>query len=334
MKIVFIVPYYGEFPNYFNLFLKTCANNPEFDWLIVSDIKSHYEYPQNVHYMEMTWEQLYALIQSKFDFSISLETPYKLCDFKPAYGYIFQDYIKKYDYWGYCDVDLLFGKLKTFLPFEKIKTYDKVGHLGHMTLYRNTDEINRLFMKEINGNLRYKEVFTSRQNHIFDEWNWISINHIFLENKKKVWMFNDFFDIYPNDDNFRKVVRQIPQNRESYGKDMIEKKPSFASVEKGKIFQWSMHKGMWRKQETAYVHFQKRNMQVLVDETIEKFLCVPNQFIPMNEDSVPKKYIWKANIHRLLNEKKLQWEVKKAVFWIIVKTSLIRHPFRNNRRKQ
>ena len=253
----------------------------------------------------------------------------KLVALCKPYGYVFQDYIEGYDFWGYCDVDLLFGKLKTFLPFEKIRAYDKIGHLGHMTLYRNTGEINCLFMKEVNGVFRYKEVFSSKQSYIFDEWNWISINHIFLANEKRVWIFNDFFDIYPYDDNFRKVVRQVPQNSESYGKDMIEKNTSFASIEKGKAFQWSLYKGKWEKQETAYVHFQKRNMQVLVEDTMEKILCIPNRFIPMNEDGVPKKYVWKANVHRILNKKKLQREAKKAVFWIIVKTNPIRHPFRN-----
>ena len=34
-------------------------------------------------------------IQSKFDFKISLEEPYKLCDYKPAYGYIFEEFIRK-----------------------------------------------------------------------------------------------------------------------------------------------------------------------------------------------------------------------------------------------
>ena len=145
MKVIFIIPYYGEFPNYFNLFLKTCGNNLGYEWLIFSENNGKYSYPDNVHYVEMTWQELRSLFQSKFDFEISLDSPYKLCDFKPTYGYVFERYIKDYDYWGYCDVDLLFGDLDVFIPFEKISKFDKVGHLGHMTLCRNNTEINRLF---------------------------------------------------------------------------------------------------------------------------------------------------------------------------------------------
>lgn len=328
MKIVFIVPYYGKFPNYFHLFLKACANNPDYDWLIISDIKNTYTNLDNVHWIDMSWNHLCSLFQEKFEFSISLETPYKLCDFRPAYGYVFQNYIKEYDYWGYCDIDLIFGDLHAFLPKKKIQEYDKVGHLGHLSLYRNSDEINELFMCDIKGISRYREVFTSEQSCIFDEWNWISINHIFLENGKKVWMFNDYFDIYPYDDNFRKVVRKIPEKNESYGQDIIEKSISFATVENGKAFQWKYCHGKWNRMEVAYIHFQKRNMQVLADEMMSKILCVPDRFLPMEEERISHRYIWNAKLHRIWNRKKIKKEGKKIFFWIIVKTSPIRHPFR------
>lgn len=328
MRVVFIIPYYGEFPSYFNLFLKTCGNNPGYEWFVFSENNEKYSYPNNVHYVEMPWQELKSLFQNRFDFEISLDSPYKLCDFKPAYGYVFEEYIKGYDYWGFCDVDLLFGDLAAFIPFEKIEKFDKVGHLGHMALYRNNTEINRLFMSELDGILRYKEVFTSNQSFIFDEWNWISINHIFLDKKKKVWMFGKFFDIYPYDDNFKRVVRKIPAGNESYGKDVVEKQLSFASVEKGKAYQWQFGGERWTKNEVAYVHFQKRTMQVLVEKSAEKVLCVPDRFVLFEGEDIPEQYIKEARIHRFLNKKKLIWERKKITYWIIEKSSPIRHPFR------
>ena len=44
----------------------------------------------------MTFNELRKLIQSKFDFEISLEKPYKLCDFRPAYGFLFEEYLKEF----------------------------------------------------------------------------------------------------------------------------------------------------------------------------------------------------------------------------------------------
>lgn len=328
MKVVFIIPYYGEFPNFLNLFLKTCENNAEYNWIIFSDNQVPCKLPKNVYYIEMSFGTLKRTIQEKLGFQISLKTPYKLCDYKPAYGIIFQDYIKQYDYWGYTDVDLILGDLKRFIPYDKIKYYDKIGCLGHLTLYRNSPEINKMFTTKLNGNCRYKEVFQTDKICVFDEWDWISINHIFQYKKKKVWMFSDFFDIYPNDDNFKRVIREIPEGADSYGKDNIQNSISFASIEDGRTYQWLYRNGKWSKKEVAYVHFQKRNMKVLTNELSNDILCVPDKFIPMENISIPRKYVRQALIHRLINRKKMRWKWKKLLYLFIVKTSSIRHPFR------
>ena len=88
---------------------------------------------------QITFEKLKLIIQNKFDFDIALKAPYKLCDYKPAYGYLFQEYLEGYEYWGYCDVDMIFGNLKRFLPDNVIGEYDKIGHLGHLSLYTKSN---------------------------------------------------------------------------------------------------------------------------------------------------------------------------------------------------
>jgi len=47
-KTAIIVPYFGKFPSYFGLWLRSCAINPEIDWLLVTDITSDHEFPANV----------------------------------------------------------------------------------------------------------------------------------------------------------------------------------------------------------------------------------------------------------------------------------------------
>ena len=329
MKVVFIIPYFGKFPDYFNLFLKTCENNPNYEWLIISDINCLHDFPTNVQQVKMSFEELKHMFQKKIDFPIALSSPYKLCDYRPAYGFLFQDFIKECDYWGYSDVDLLFGDLNQFIPHEKIKDYDKIGHLGHLSLYRNDAEINKMFTAQIDGICRYKEVFQTNNSCIFDEWDWISINHIFLKNQKKVWMFDEFFDVYPYDDNFKRTVRKIPSYKESYGKDIIEKNTCFASLEDGKTYQWSYQNGVWSKNEVAYVHFQKRDMQVMVKESEDNVFCVPDKFVSLDGKNIPKEYLKSARCHMLFNKKRINWEAKKISYKLIEKTSLIRHPFRN-----
>lgn len=68
MKVCFIIPYFGHLPNYFSLFLKTCAYNKNFDWLLITDDPTPYNYPSNFRVIYMSFEENYSLIQSKFDF--------------------------------------------------------------------------------------------------------------------------------------------------------------------------------------------------------------------------------------------------------------------------
>ena len=168
-KAIFLLPYFGKLPNYFQLYLQSCKYNKDFDWLIITDDLTRYEYPLNVKVVIRTFEEIRELIQSKFDFVISLDRPYKLCDFRPAYGYIFQDYIIGYGFWGSVDPDCIWGDLNKYITWDILDRFDKLFLLGHLTLYRNTMENNRIFMYPLNGLERFKEVFMSPKAQQFDE---------------------------------------------------------------------------------------------------------------------------------------------------------------------
>ena len=83
-KCILILPYFGKFNNYFELFLKSCALNPGYNWLIFTDCKDEYNYPKNVCVVKMTLEELHKRANEKLGFEVSLDAPYKLCDYKPA----------------------------------------------------------------------------------------------------------------------------------------------------------------------------------------------------------------------------------------------------------
>ena len=55
----------------------------------------------------------------KMALDINIQKPYKLCDFKPAYGKIFEDYLEAYDFWVHCDLDIRWGDIRKFIP-EKV----------------------------------------------------------------------------------------------------------------------------------------------------------------------------------------------------------------------
>lgn len=93
----------------------------------------------------MEWNEFKRFAQKKFKEKLALEYPKKLCDFKPTYGYLFEDLIGQYSYWGYCDIDTIMGNLDEQLPLSFLNKYDKIFSLGHMVLFKNIFEINRVF---------------------------------------------------------------------------------------------------------------------------------------------------------------------------------------------
>lgn len=328
-KILIILPYFGKFPSYFPLFLQSCRYNPTIDWLLLTDIQETYDYPENVQVVCTDFSSIQTAFQQKFDFPIVLHQPYKLCDYKPAYGYLFSEYLDGYDFWGHCDLDLIFGDLRAFFPDEQLAMYDKVGHLGHLTLYRNTPEINTLFMATLDNRQRYREVFTTEQSCIFDEWDDLSINQMFLRTGKRLWLWNDFFDAYPHDDNLVRATRDIDFSDYSWT-PKIDRTPHWISWEDGKIFSHTRKNGSWEKDELAYAHFQKRAMSVSCPVDGQSFWCLPNRFVPMGKP-IAQQYVRSGNFHRIFNRKRWKQVYQTLRYRLIVATAPIRHKFRKKK---
>ena len=102
-RVIFIILYIGNYPWYFLYFLKSCTYNPDIDFKILSDADIPLSVkPDNVELIPYSLEQFNEDATKALGFKINVEKAYKLCDFKPAYGYIFSDYVKNYDFWGYC----------------------------------------------------------------------------------------------------------------------------------------------------------------------------------------------------------------------------------------
>lgn len=331
MKKIFIIPYYGDFPNYFELFLKTCEKNIYFDWLIFTDIEVKVALPNNVTVIKISFAELRNFIQKKFDFQIALNTPYKLCDYKPAYGYIFSEYLENYDYWGYCDLDVLFGDLSKILPDETILQYDKIGHLGHLSLFRNIPDINTAFMEKVNEDISYKKIFTTNNICIFDEWGEGSINYIFMKLGKKVLFFDKFMDIFPYDSNMKQVTASFTEKGEFSGY-IIDKHLGLVIWEDGILYQLVYTNGCWKKVEQAYAHFQKRKMKMLCSVNDNRILGIPDEFITLKNEKVITTYMPYFFMRRIFNVKKILWKLKCFYYASIEKTAWIRHKLRKIRK--
>ena len=159
-KICLINSYFGKWPSYFPYFLKSCEYNPNINWLIFTDCGKPNNYPENVRIIDFTLKDLNKLASKKLGFKINVKKPYKICDLRPAFGEIFKDYLKDYDFWGNTDLDIMYGNIRNFITKEVLSRYNIIrgrkGTLaGHFTIYKKNKKINNLFKK----NKDYKKIF-------------------------------------------------------------------------------------------------------------------------------------------------------------------------------
>lgn len=284
-KIIYIVPYFGKLRDDFDLWLQTCAYNQSIDFLVLTDDKSKHNYPSNVIVVYEDYSNLKDRINKMFGFEVALDKPYKLCDLKPAYGEIFTKYLKGYDFWGHCDIDMLWGDIRNFITDDILKEYDKIGFLGHSTLYRNTKEVNERYKLKVNClNYNYVDVFKSNKSCHFDE---AYMNLLYKEHGWKIYDKVHFADLTEYHYNF--YLTNVEKNR-NYERQIF-------LWQEGKLNRFYI-KGKEVKNDTfMYIHFLKREMELRVDKNMnnDSLLIIPNCITNnFNLSEIDYKYIQKV----------------------------------------
>lgn len=206
-SIALLTCWYGPYPWYFPYFIDSCRYNPTVDFIIITEnTELIFNKSDNVIIINKTIEELKSGFSEKLGFSVCIDYPYKLCDFKPAYGFLFPEIISKYDYWGQSDLDIVFGDIRGFITDEMLNVYDfiSVRHdytTGCFALYKNSEKMNKFFMRSKD----YKLVFTNSEHFCFDECNfaWDS-----LANGESI------FDLHTEIESFTEIVKKAEVTNE------------------------------------------------------------------------------------------------------------------------
>lgn len=172
-SIALIVCYFGKLPWYFDYFVHSCKYNLSVDFFIVTDDLSYSEpLTPNVRLIYKTITEVSSLASKKLGLDVWVNRGYKLCDFKPAYGFIFSELLANYDFWGHIDLDIIFGNIRQFMTDDLLENHDLISVRpdwipGCFLLFKNTLKMNMLFQQSKD----YKKVFTSNTHYCFDETN-------------------------------------------------------------------------------------------------------------------------------------------------------------------
>lgn len=291
-RICVITPYFGSFPHYFSVWLESCRRNETIDFFLFTDAEYNGFIPENVRIVPMTLSTMKRIAEEKLGMSISLERPYKCCDFKPVYGLIFQDYISSYSYWGHCDLDLVFGDLQGFLNRLCYQKYDKFLPLGHLCFYRNTEAVNHYYQLPGSMNGDYTEVFTSDRIFAYDELG--GIMQIYKANHLPMFSERVFADISHMYHRFR-----LSEYCNLEGKDKNYPYQVFF-WEDGHTYRSVLHDGKVEREEYMYIHFKKRpNYNVGFDVSrTNAFYITSTGFIEKTETELTKADFQRINPFR------------------------------------
>jgi hypothetical protein len=150
-QIVFLVCFYGKWPWYWGLWATSAAWQSDVDFIIVTDLPPPTPLPSNIRLIYLPLKNLTQRVQECIGQQLKTISYHKLCDLRPLYGLCFADLIKGYDYWGYCDVDLIFGNLAPLVERAFGGAYDLISPwsatVGHCTLVRNNPAANRIALQ-------------------------------------------------------------------------------------------------------------------------------------------------------------------------------------------
>ncbi|MGL4315183.1 MAG: DUF6625 family protein [Pseudomonas sp.] len=180
-SICLLMPYFGKWPFWMPFFLQSCRFNPSVDWVFFSDCGPLEECPENVRVVPMSFVQYCDLVSSRLGIEFRPEKAYKLCDIRPAFGLIHQRELEGYDFWGFGDIDLVYGDLRAYFTDARLQANDLFStHArrvsGHLCLIRQNERMREAFRLIPN----WQQRFCDPQHHALDEG---AFTRIFLRNK-------------------------------------------------------------------------------------------------------------------------------------------------------
>lgn len=182
-SILLLIPYFGCWPAWMDAFVLSCRYNPGITWHFFTDCGPILDAPTNVGQTHITWKDYQALVSNRLGIRFHHENPYKCCDLRPFLARIHATEIKGFDFWGYGDIDVIYGSISHFyddavLRNDVVTTHeDRIA--GHLTLVRNAARTNNLYRLIPSWRKLLEHGF-----HAIDETHWSDL----LLGKKRRWI--------------------------------------------------------------------------------------------------------------------------------------------------
>ena len=144
-RIAIIIFYFGKWPEWFELFVESVKRNKSIDFHFFTDCNTEELNGDNIFIHKISFLSYCEKISMKLNFDFRPKNGLKLCDIRPMLGVIHEDIFSKYDFYGWTDVDLLFGDIREFYTDEILARYEVFSThstriSGHLALFKNNSQ--------------------------------------------------------------------------------------------------------------------------------------------------------------------------------------------------
>lgn len=301
--IVIFAVYFGRLPSYFPLWITSCRYNPQVRWRIVTDADTGgYDFPENVDIQPMTLTDFAERISQAAGFPVAVTTPYKVCDARPLFHTLLEPG-EVCDFWGHCDLDMIFGDLGSFMAPRLFEHYDKIFSVGHLTLYRNKEEVNTYFQRAHPG-LDWRAILSDPVHRGFDEH--IGVNRIWERHGGRFFADESLIaDIDPN------IARFELANNYRWRRNYRYQAFFF---DRGKVRRYFWARGAMRSDEFMYIHFQKRNLLYDPVPTVgDRFSIGPDGFAAMTAEPSARGDLEAVNPATQTSKKEIEYRLRRSL---------------------
>ena len=267
LKIAVVIAYFTPvgkgLPNYFEYWQKSAGANKSIDFYVATNVDvSNYDKYANIHFLTMSVESFWDQVQQLLGCKI-VKDYYKIAELKPLYGILFQDVLKNYDYWGYGDIDLIYGDIiKILRPYLEAGK-DVIGNFGHFCILKNTDKIRQLPLKNamfIKHPLNIRDIASTKFCFYWDEFRGMGVR-----------LYQAGIDVV----RLQNIIADIDQKYKYFSILNRPAKWGFAWKD-GAL---TGYNNLNEKIEFLYAHFQKRALNTPVGKVSNQFCIVPNKIL-------------------------------------------------------
>ena len=189
-KVAQIIPYFGRWPEWMELYLYSCGKNPMVDFIFYTDCPLPKRTYPNTLFQTCTREEYYRMVSDRLQVDFRPQEAYKLTDLKPFLGKVHEEELRDYEFWGFGDLDLVYGDLGMLVNESNLTRYDVLTThayrvAGHFTLLRNTAYYRNLCFRIRD----WKQRLTDEKHYALDEMDFSNLQNPYQRNIGRLYRY-------------------------------------------------------------------------------------------------------------------------------------------------